>query len=441
VIVAECRCERALGKRATLWMAVMWSIVLPLSGTAGAQVNLPPPQPDTGALFLAPEPDARPTVRQTLLLRGTNRRYGVDERSASDYRIAEAAGFASYQVRAGRWAGRLELAPLRYTATPAGSGATAVSGLAPSNARVEFRWRDGDTTRLYLRSGSSPALLDTAQSRALGAAGTNTLDLEAPAFGAQPTVGVRHATTVSLDGPWALAFRGAIETSPQPGGSDFVYWTGTTVRAGASLQRAIGASGRARVGGDISRSLAGDLGGRNLFPGGGSVTLDARASGLLDGDDGRWFGAAQAFYTSPFANPNADNLARLLPQGQFGGINMLVSGDFGRWQVGPTLAVLRESSDAESRFTLTNPLGGRPLPGASRKLGTGWSASGGLSATLGLTDALDLTVEGAVSAGGVDIREREEVRGPGGRVVRVNETRRENTIRGAWVAFEFGVRW
>jgi hypothetical protein len=275
----------------------------------------------------------------------------------------------------------------------------------------------------------------------LGAAGTSTLDLEAPAFGAQPALGVRHATTIALEGPWSLALRGALEHSPSPSGSDFVFWTGTTVRAGASLQRTLGALGRARVGADVSRSQAGDLGGRNLFPGGGSVTLDARAQGLLDGDEGRWFGAVQGFYTRPFNNPNADNLARLLPQGQFGGVTMLASGDFGRLQFGPTLTVLREASDAESRFTLTNPLGGRPIPGTSRKTGRGWSATGGASATLALTAQVDVTVEGAAALGGVDIREREEVRGPAGRVVRVNETRRENRIRGAWVAVEFGVRW
>lgn len=404
-----------------------------------AQVNLPPPPPDTGVTLADL---ATPTRwRQTLVLRGTARRYDVDERSATDYGIAERAGLVSYQLRGRHLQVRAELVPLAYDATPVGGTATRLSGLTPAQLRVDWRWRDGDTTRIYARSGTRPAVLDTVQSRALGASGTSTLDLEATAFGAQPMLGVRHATRLPIDDDNAIGLRAAVETSPQPSGTDFAYWTGTTVRAGASWQRALGAAASARLGADVSRSFAGDLGGRNLFPGGGAVLLDARASGMLDGEDGRWFGAVQANWTRPFANPNADNLARLIPQGEFGGLNALVSAEVGPITVGPTLALLRESSDAEGRFLVANPLGGRPLSNTVRKSGSGWSAALGLSATWSVGDLVDVTVEGAATRGGIDLREVEQVRGPAGRPIGTRETRRENSIGGGWLALDVAWRW
>ncbi|MCU0623254.1 MAG: hypothetical protein MUF53_05235 [Gemmatimonadaceae bacterium] len=414
-------------------------VVTPLVTPLAAQVNLPPPPPADTTPLDFDLPSAR--WRQTLVVRGTVRRYDVDERTGTDYGIAERAGLMSYTLRGARLSLRADLLPLRYTATPAGGAATALTGLTPAQVRLDWRWRDGDTTRLYVRSGTQPAVLDTAQSRALGAAGTSTLDLDAMAFGVQAVAGVRQTVRVAVDEDNAFGFRGAVETSPQPTGADFAYWTGTTLRGGVSWQRALGPAASARVGADVARSFAGDLGGRNLFPGGGSVVVDARASGLLDGEDGRWFGAVQATWTRPFANPNADNLARLIPQGQFGGVNALLSADVGPVSIGPTLSVLREASSADARFLVANPLGGRPLSNTVRKVGSGWSAAVGLTATWSVLDALELTLDGAVTRGGVDLRETERLLGPGGRPIGSRETRRENAIAGGWLALDVALRW
>lgn len=411
------------------------SAVAPLA----AQVNLPPPPPTDSLLAGLDVPAAR--WRQTLVVRGTARRYDVDERSATDYGIAERAGLLSYTLRGPQLGVRVDVVPLAYEATPASGTTTALRGLLPAQLRLEWRWRDGDTTRLYVRSGTRPMVLDTAQSQALGAAGTSTLDLEALALGAAPAAGVRHATALTLSEADRLSVRLAVETSPQPSGTDFAYWTGTTLRAGLGWQRALGPVASARIGADVSRSFAGDLGGRNLFPGGGSVLLEARASGLLDGEEGRWFGAVQATWTRPFANPNADNLARLIPQGQFGGLTALVTADVGPLSVGPTVALLREASTAEGRFLVTNPRGGRPLSNTVEKVGSGWSAAGGMTATLALGDHLDLTADATLVRGGIDLRETEQLRGPAGRPIGTRVTERANAIRGGWVALELAVRW
>ena len=418
---------------------LLTAVLTASAAPAAAQVSLPPPPAaDTTPLDLdAPAP----RWRQTMLLRGTLRRYAVDERTATDYDIAERAGLVSYSLRGTHLALRADLVPLAYDATPAGGATTALTGLTPAQLRLDWRWREGDTTRVYLRSGTRPAVLDTTQSVALGAAGTSTLDLEAIAFGAQPSAGVRHATRVTLDDENALAFRGAVEVSPQPTGADFAYWTGTTLRGGASWQRSLGEAGTARVGVDVSRSFAGDLGGRNLFPGGGNVLFDARASGMLDGEDGRWFGAVQGSWTRPFANPNADNLARLIPQGQFGGVNAFVTADVGPLSIGPTISLLRESSSADARFLVASPLGGRPLSNTVQKTGSGWSAAVGFTATWALLDQLDLTLDGSLTRGGIDLREVEQLRGPGGRPIGARETVRTNAISGGWLALEAAVRW
>lgn len=412
--------------------------VLPVA--APAQVTLAPPPADS---TLAEDPFALPPTgwRQTLVLRATARRYDTDAGLDGAFAITEQAGLASYVLRGRRVALRLDLSPLGYRAAAVGGTTTSVRGLTPAQVRIDWRWRDGDTTRLTLRSGSRPAVLDTAASQAIGAAGTNTLDLEAVAFGAQPQLALRHATSFAVDDEVSVGLRFGAETSPAPVGTDLAFWTGTTLRGGVSLQRKIGAYGGARLSADVSRSFADDLGGRNLFPGGGSLQLDARTQGMLDGDEGRWYGSAQAFWVRPFQNPDADQLTRLIPQGQFGGVNLLLSGEFGDWSIGPLVSLVRESSTADARFTVTAPLGGRPLAGTLTKDGSGWSATVGGSVTRAIGAAFDVTVEAAAVRGGVSLLERETLTGPGGRrFVRTNASR-ATSIGGGWVALEVAVRW
>lgn len=427
------RACRGRGSRAR-WLSLF---LAGSAGSLGAQVNLPSLPPPPEAMRDLP----RLAWRQSLVLRGAARGYAVDERRGSDASIAERAGGITYLLRGARLAFRTDVTPVVYGATLGGGSTTQLAGITPVQMRLDWRWRDGDTTRFYVRSGTRPIALDTAQSQALGAAGTSTLDLDAMAFGAQPMAGVRHAVRVSLGDANSLSFRTAAEVSPRPGGVDFTYWTGTTLRGGVAWQRLLGAAASARVSADVSRSFAGDLDGRNLFPGGGNLVLDARTSGLLDGEDGRWFGAVQGFWSRPFANPNADNFARLIPQGQFGGVQALLTAEVGSLSIGPTASLLRESSAADARFLIAAPNGGRPVSNTVRKEGSGWSVAGGLTATWEVVEAVDLTLDAALTRGGVDLRQREELRAPGGRPISAIETRRENTISGGWVALEVTLRW
>lgn len=411
-----------------------------VGATLPAQVSVPlPPPSDSAAVSLDEVAGSR--WRQTLVLRGTLRGYTVDEATGTDYRIREQAGSAMYQLRNDRLNLRVEFTPVRYrataqTATPL---ATSVAGLTPMLARADWQWREGDTTRVYVRSGTRPAALDTAQSRAIGAAGTSTLDLEGGALGAQAILGVRHVAQVFTRDGLSIAVRSAIELSPTPGGTDFTYWSGTTVRAGGVVAWRLGADGRARAGVDVSRAFADDLGGRNLFPGGGSVNLDLRAEGPLDGADGTTYGAVQGFWQIPYDNGNADVLTRLIPQGQFFGGTALLTAQVGRLDIGPTLSVFGERSRADSRFSITTP-NGRPLPGEARKTAFGWSAVAGVTATLALADAVDLTVDAGIARAGIDLRERTQIARPLRPPVGT-ETRRENAIRGGTVTMELAVRW
>jgi hypothetical protein len=200
------------------------------------QVTVPlPPTVDSAAIEL----DPTPRWRQTLLLRAARRSYTIDEATATDYRIRETALSATYQLRGERFALRAEMTPVRYSATAqlAAPSRTEIAGYVPTLIRAEWRWRDGDTTRVYVRTGTSPLVLDTAQSRAIGVAGTSTLDLEAGAFGAQFVYGVRHAIRVVNRNGVSVGVRTAIEASPAPTGDDLAYWTGTNGRSAPRLTR------------------------------------------------------------------------------------------------------------------------------------------------------------------------------------------------------------
>jgi hypothetical protein len=190
---------------------------------------------------------------------------------------------------------------------------------------------------------------------------------------------------------------------------------------------------------DVSRAFADDLNGRNLFPGGGSVNLEGRADGLVDGDEGRTYLAVQGFWQIPYANGNADVLTRLIPQGQFFGASALLTTQLGPLDIGPTVSLLGERSVAESQFSLTTQAG-RPLPGEARKTAFGWSGTLGVTGTLALGNAVDLTIDVGVARAGIDLRERtllsRPLRPPVG-----TETRRENAIRGATIAAELAYRW
>jgi hypothetical protein len=425
-------------RRSALRLATTAVLMGGLTGAAptlGAQVNLPPVAGrDTITSDLLDAFLDAPGWRQSLTIRGTVRRYAVNEVARADNDVREEAGFVAYDLRGPKLRLRLDFTPVRYRAIPAAGTGGRVEGLLPANARLEWRWRDGDTTRLYVRTGSRPAALDSAQSLAIGTAGTSTLDLEALAFGAQPVYGVRQTFAMPLDGPWTFGVRGALETSPVPGGTEFTYWTGTTWRAGAALTAQFDNGGLFAVGADVSRSSADSLGGRNLFPGGGATWLEGRGDVPLDGETGRVFLNALAFYSAPFANPNADQVNRLIPQGNFGGVTLGLTVDGGRVFGGPFVSYLRESSEADARR------GGALFRADILSRGTGYASAVGASVAVKVVRGLELSVDGALTRGGTTLLQRYRIsrvgRPPAG-----TEIRRETDIVGGWLAAELTVRF
>lgn len=432
---------RGAPRRVALWRALGGLALAP--ALARGQASLPPPPQvaDDSAFLAVPAPSP---WRQRLAVRLGARRYVVDEAQTTDSRLTETTGGLAYALRGPRLAVRINLQPVRYAARTHGAGADRViAGFTPAAVRLDWAWRPGDTTRVTWRGAARPAQLDSAQSVALGIAGTSTIDLDAVAFGTQPVASLRHSHVVAVAPAWRLDLHGALDVSPSPAGTAFTYWTGTTGRIGASVTRLVGDDGRLAVAADLSRSDAGDLGGRNLFPGGGTIGIAAQASGSLGDRETRSdavgrYGVLQLFWQRPFANPNADVLTRLIPQGAFAGASGSLSFDLGRVEVGPQASWLVETSSAEGRYTVGT--GVRALQGELAKTGRGTAAMLGLIGTLDLPRGLTLSVDATYTAGAVHLQQRQRIALPGRPGVGT-VTRRDNTIRGGALLIELTARW
>jgi hypothetical protein len=363
--------------------------------SACAQANLPSAVrrdslgPDTlfGMPVVAP---ARSSWRQAIYLRGVVRWYDVGSPAGIGRYIDERAGAFTYQVRGPRFAARLDANPLTYETTQAGV-TTNLAGLTPVSVRLEWRWAPGDTSRLFARGATTPRTLDSTQTAAIGAAGTSTVELDAVSLGAPAAIGIRQTYGISLGDVWSLSLRGSVETSERPGGSLSVFWTGNTVRAGAAVIGLWPSSARIIGSVDVSRSFADSLGGRNLFPGGGTVMLDVRAQGPLDGSDGRFFGQAQTFFSRPYGNTRADQPNRLIPQGDFFGANTTVSAEVGPVLIVPTVSTVVEIGRAQARRLFAR----------SQFRGLGWSVAGSLAVIIPLSRYVDITPEIGLLGGNV----------------------------------------
>ena len=123
------------------------------------------------------------------------------------------------------------------------------------------------------------------------------MDLESAGFGTPAIGGGRLALAFPL-GNLVLAARAGVEAEPRPNATSPVYWRGTTLRGGLALTASTGeTSVTASV--DATRSTADSLSGRNLFPGGGSVTLQVLAQlSVLDPFDLAGCIAAEVFSIS-----------------------------------------------------------------------------------------------------------------------------------------------
>lgn len=286
----------------------------------------------------------RPALRQTFTVRPTVRHFSIGGVDAN-----EQASAATWQLRRGRASLRLDLTPVSYsgdTSATAGRPPVDFSGASPVGGRFDLRVGRADTLRVYGQSASFPGTLPQVDAQAIGAVGTSTIDLDAGALGMAARVGTRYAHT-RLIGPShtvALSLRGAVEYEPRPSGTQSVSWRGTTLRGGAGLSRAVhDMTFSAEV--DLSRSFSDSLGGRNLFPGGGSVSADVQAMRFM-GEDGADYVSLSGFYSRPIGMERPDQPTRLIPIGDYSGLTATAALSVGDVTLVPLLSIARETSHA-----------------------------------------------------------------------------------------------
>ncbi|MDQ2667013.1 MAG: hypothetical protein M3Z05_13485, partial [Gemmatimonadota bacterium] len=181
---------------------------------------------------------------------------------------------------------------------------------------------------------------------------------------------------------------------------------------------------------DGAWSSGDSLGGRNLFPGGGSVTIqvlsDLSVPSPFDPlEDERWPVRALAFYARPFANDRADQPNLIIPQGNLLGAvgSMLVSA--GDLIVTPTLQFLRETSSSESTSGIVR----------NRITGSAWTTQGSVDVTIPLGNTFELTPQAGYAFGSVGASFAQSAVTRRGRAVG-QSTSFSDSIRGSWVSIQ-----
>jgi hypothetical protein len=375
------------------------------------------PEPDTLALL----PPAAAAFRQTFAIRPTYRRYSVGNVNAS-----EQSSYATWVARFARATLRLDLTPVAFTGDTNTTAVTrpqvGFSGVSPISGRIDVAIRSADTLRVFAQSASLPGALSPSDAQALGAVGTSTVDLDAGALGIAARTGVRYTLTQPIGGAGvSLTLRGGLEYDPKPSGGEAVSWRGTTVRGAVGLSRTL-SSGSFGASVEMTRSYADSLGGRNLFPGGGNVTVDARALKFF-GDDGTGFLSVNGFYSRPLSIQRPDQPTRIIPVGDFFGATTAVVIPAGRVSVLPVISLLRESSNATAIVS-----GRRTALDAS-----GYSTSVSLGLSIPVGSLVTLTPE----VGGVFGQVSQTVSSQFPR--RVLRTNFSEGISGGWVALELSI--
>lgn len=359
-------------------------------------------------------------LRQSFTVRPTVRRYSVGTVNAS-----EQTSYASWAARFRYATLRLDLTPLSYssdTSTTARRPPVGFNGISPISGRLDIPIRLSDTLRVFAQSMSFPGALSSTNAQALGAVGTSTIDLDAGSIGMAARIGMKYVLTQPIgDDGVSLSLRGGVEYDPKPSESSVVSWRGTTILGGVGISKStanvmLGASAQ------VTRSFADSLGGRNLFPGGGTLNVDARALRFY-GADGDRYVSLNGFYSRPFDIERNDQPTRLIPIGDFAGVVAAASIPVGRLSVLPSLSHLRESS------TATAVVNGRETTlDASGYTST---VSVGVSMPIGRMITLTPEVGGAF--------------GTVGQVVSAQFPRRvrrrgfSDPIRGGWMALEFSI--
>jgi hypothetical protein len=428
--------------RARTSVALLAGLVLVVSGPIRAQSRTPPRSDTLStkardsliAVILADTADTaaiEPSigsgrgVRQSFTIRPTLRRYSVGAVHAS-----EEGAYSNWTIRLPRAAIRLDLTPVSYTSDTSlvsGRPQVGVNGASPVSARVDLRVRSADTLRIFGQSASFPGALSSAQTQALGAIGTSTIDLDAGGLGVAARIGARYTLTqpVGVDGV-SISLRGGVEYDPKPSGREAISWRGTTWRAGLGVNRArddvlMGASV------EVTQSTSDSLGGRNLFPGGGSLTLAGNLLRFI-GEEGTGFVSANAFYSKPINITRPDQPTRLIPIGDFVALTLTGAVPVRSVTVVPTLSVLRESSNASAVVS------GQ----ATGLTASGYTASASLGVSVALGRFVTLTPEVGGAFGNVSQTVSSSFPRRIGRPIVRSQTYTD-PIRGGWVALELSV--
>ncbi|MBC7841771.1 MAG: hypothetical protein H7099_05650 [Gemmatimonadaceae bacterium] len=362
-----------------------------------------------------------PSMRQSFTIRPTLRTYSIGNVNAS-----EQASYASWVARFRRATLRVDLTPVSYSGdtntTTAEHPQVGFSGVSPISGRLDLALRGADTLRVFAQSMSFPGALTTTDALALGAVGTSTVDLDAGALGIAARTGVRYTLTQRLGAHGiALTVRGGVEYDPKPTGTESVSWRGTTVRGAVGLSRVL-VSGAVGASIEMTKSYSDSLGGRNLFPGGGALNVDARALRFF-GSDGDGSFSLNGFYSRPLNIERPDQPTRLIPVGDFYGVTGAASIPAGRLSVLPVVSLLRETSNASAIVS------GRNTTLDAR--GQTASISVGLSIPLG--SLVTVTPE----VGGVFGNVGQTVAAQFPRRVRSRSF--DDSIRGGWVSLEISV--
>jgi hypothetical protein len=353
-----------------------------------------------------------------LSFRSIARRYTV-----AGTAVRELSAPITYRVTGNRFALQLSGTPVAFDA-PLGT----LSGATPIRGRLSWRMGRGDTLQLIGQLASTPAGLSTSETAALGSVAISTVDLESIAIGLPASIAVRGVLTQPI-GPVAVSLTASGEVQPRPATSAPVFWRGRTATGGLSVSGFTG-DARLMVGAEWSHSSADSLDGRNLFPGGGLVTLQASIDGPLGDLLGGRYGTLAAFWLRPYQNARADQPNRLIPQGSFWGVQGDLSFDRGRITLAPTASLLRESSRVDIGTALVPTL----------LTSTGWTLSGGTALDVRVGSMLTLSPEVGVAVGSVGSSSSTLVRTRRGRSLVIPRAV-DDPISGGWVGLSVRMRW
>ena len=173
---------------------------------------------------------------------------------------------------------------------------------------------------------------------------------------------------------------------------------------------------------NLSTSSGDSLGGRNLFPGGGTLSVDTRLMHYFGAEQAGFF-SLNGFYTKPIGIQRPDVPTRIIPIGDFIGATATGAIPAGRVTLLPMLTVLRETSNANAIVS-----GRRTTLDASGQTG---------AVSLGLSIPLGRLVTITPEVGGVfgDVGQTVSAQFPR----RVRSASFSDPIRGGWFAIEFSV--